>query len=192
MYRYITLGLLVLTLAGCDLFDPEVDEPEQFTSELRVIPSRGVDEVLYGQSYLNVVDVLGEPDSGISTEMPLVGERTWLYIKYREGIYSGLTVYFIEQLDDPSSSILHPVDWFSMDTLYTGKAYDGIGIGSTLEEIVAAYGTAVRVDTLDLLGSTLDCYYCYEGKQLQLTTVDNVVTNMIVGYLKQVITNPCN
>lgn len=192
MRCYLTAGLLMLMLTGCDLFNPEVDKPDEFTDELRVIPSIGVDGVLYGESYPNVVAVLGEPDSSISVNASVVGERTWLFIKYREGVYAGLSIYFIEHLDVPYSGIVHPVDWFSMDTLYTGKAYDGIGIGSTLEEIVSAYGTAVRIDTLNQSGSTLDCYFCYGDKQLQLTTVDSVVTNMIVGYLKLVTTNPCN
>ena len=73
MYRHLIVGLLVLMFTGCDLFDPEVDKPEEFTDELRVIPSRGVDEVLYGESFTNVIGILGEPYGGLST---LEGERS--------------------------------------------------------------------------------------------------------------------
>jgi hypothetical protein len=142
-----------------------------FSDKVRIIPSKGVDGVKFGDTVKDVVSLLGESDYGGHADG---WDRSWVTKTYIKGKYAGLKVYFINKTGNDG-----PVDIFLMDSLYIGKTAEGIGLGSTVEEVKSAYGNPAKTQPS---GSWLDYFYYFEDRKFELMTKDGVIKRMSLGY----------
>jgi hypothetical protein len=113
-----SLPALLLLLAGCKLFMSETDDS-------RIILTRGIDGVHFGDSRETVEAKFGKPGS-IGTGS---GLRAWYIYVYSEGPQAGLQVRFAYNPDNTFG----PVDYLVVRLPFEGKTKHGIGIGSKLE-----------------------------------------------------------
>lgn len=124
----ILLGLL---LAGCIELSPQEEQA-------RIIPGVSVDGVRFGMSWEEVVGLLGE-GYGIGA-YDAAGEAGYI-LGYNSGAHSGFACYI------PSRAKIRPdfgpVTGIELREPYTGKTKEGIGIGSTTEEVRTAWGPPV-------------------------------------------------
>jgi hypothetical protein len=119
-----------------DVTEPP-EPPEMATDQLQPVLSVGLGPVQFGMSKEQVIALLGEPDRSEAGGMALY------YLKSK-----GLQV-----LIDPQRGV-RVIDCWSKDypnapsglITFAGKTKDGIGMGATREQIVAAYGEPDRTD----------------------------------------------
>jgi len=117
---------------------PPPPPPSTADDQLQPIPGVGLGPIKFGMSKEEVIAVLGQPDRAEAAGMALY------YLKSK-----GLQV-----LIDPQRGV-RAIDCWSKDypqappeiNTFTGKTKEGIGMGATREEIIAAYGEPDRTDT---------------------------------------------
>jgi hypothetical protein len=125
--------LLGLLAAGCiDL------SPEQEQEQARIIPGVSVDGVKFGMSWEEVAGLLGE-GYGIGA-YDAAGESGYI-LGYYTGPYAGFACYIPSRAKIRPD--LGPVTRIDLGESYTGKTKEGIGIGSTTEEVRGAFGPPV-------------------------------------------------
>jgi hypothetical protein len=123
------LGLLV---AGCVDLGPEGEPADE---QARLIPGVSVDGVKLGMSWEEVVGLLGE---GYTIGAYDASPESGYILGYRSGPHSGFACYI------PSRAKVRP-DWgpvvrIKLGPSYTGTSSEGVGIGSTQEEVRRALG----------------------------------------------------
>jgi hypothetical protein len=120
--------LLVLLLVGlafgaCDLAGEEAND------EGRIVPGRSVDGVPLGADTLQARSALGLPNAV---------ERGSGYVIYRylQGRHAGFSIHFgmteFRQHDGTTS--------FALSSPYGGRTREGVGIGSTRDAVMEAFG----------------------------------------------------
>jgi hypothetical protein len=125
----LLLGLLTLflaALAGCGKKAAE-DEP---ADKLIIEASVGIGPVQFGVSQEKVIEHFGRPDKIFEGKVTKLS-----YVRSR-----GLTFAFDAELGMQEISCWSEGMLPSRVTTFAGKTKEGIGIGATQEEIVAAYG----------------------------------------------------
>lgn len=168
MIRRICLAAaLLVTVAGCD----SVEEPPSW-DEARIQP-RGVDGAEFGMKASQVIELLGPPAGGGWGD----GERSWKILHFNAP--PGLTFFFPEVWDD-STFVLGGLDLIYVESPYEGRTSEGIGIGSALKEVEAAYG---KPDWTSGKQQSPNIAYCIEGRTLYFNfdTFDTLRT-IALGY----------
>ncbi|MHC4061341.1 MAG: hypothetical protein ACYSUC_11235 [Planctomycetota bacterium] len=126
------------TLPKTNDVTPPPPPPVTVDDQLQPIPGVGLGKVKFGMAKEQVTALLGEPDRIEAGGMALYYLRS-----------KGLQI-----LIDPGRGV-RAIDCWSKDypnaphemTTFAGKTEEGIGIGATREQIVAAYGEPDRTDT---------------------------------------------
>jgi hypothetical protein len=147
-------------------------EPD-FSNKVRIIPSKGVDGIEFGYTAKDVVSLLGETEYGSDIDGIT---RSWISKNYIQGKYAGLYVVFINKAGNDQYG---PVDFFVIDPPYSGKTAEGIGIGSTVEDVNSIYGEPAKIHPT---GSWLSYIYYFKGKEFELMTKDGVIKRMSLGF----------
>jgi hypothetical protein len=150
--------LLCLLAAGCIDLSPEEEQA-------RIIPGVSVDGVRLGMSWEEVVGLLGE---GYSIGAYDAASESGYILGYLSGPHSGLACYI------PSRAKIRPdfgpVISIELREPYAGRTKEGIGIGSTTEDVRGAFGPPVsfiedhgvpEYDRYWFSGKGLTFYYAY-------------------------------
>ena len=151
-----------------------------------VVPGLSVEGIRLGDSRETVERILGKPYGGGIADGRF---RAWGVSTYREGTEERLSIYFIE-----TAKGFGPVDAISAGPAYTGKTREGIGIGSLLTQVRAAYG---RPDTSLLPPgepTRIVDLYCLNSHRFEIHYLDGVVSGFSIGYyvpMPQDPLNPC-
>ena len=153
MKQRLFLFLFLPFLACADL------GPEE--GEARLIPGVSVDGVRFGVSWEEVVQLLGEGYRIGSTDGAV---HSGYILGYRTGEHSGLSIYFPEWSE--FGGAWGPVIRIGIDESYTGKSREGVGIGSTREEMRAAFGDPESFSDHD--GSPYTDNYSMNGRKIVL------------------------
>jgi len=138
------LTLCLAALAGCG----EKAAEEEPTEELIIEALVGIGPVQFGTPQNQVIEHFGEPDrifEGKVTKLNYVASR-------------GLSFAFDAELGLQEISCWSEGMLPSRITTFAGKTKEGIGIGATQEEIVAAYGQPDRTST-DAKGVVENLHY---------------------------------
>ena len=139
-----------------------------------VVPGLSVDGVRLGDSREAVERALGKPSNGGVADGLY---RAWGVYGYWEGSEERLSIYFLE-----SANGYGPVDAISAGPAYKGRTREGIGVGSALAEVHAAYGhpdtslvsSDEHVKVVDL--------YCMNNHRFEIHYLDGVVSCFSIGY----------
>lgn len=143
-------GLLVLTVfvigffcVGCKKTPNEVSgteveysqTPKGNTEDLLIRPGIGVGNVQFGMTIQQMKDVLGEPDV-----TPLTGEKSHMYMALGIEIVTrdGVTISTI--LCGNPSGKKEPPEFKTMEEACKFKTVEGIGIGSSVDQVFKAFG----------------------------------------------------
>ena len=127
----LTVPLVVLT--GCGKKTNEEELPDELTIE----PLVGIGPAKFGMSKDEVIEHFGQPDrifEGEVTKLNYVPSRGLVFVVDAE--------LGMNEIGCWSDGMLP-----SRITTFSGKTKEGIGIGATQEEIVAAYGQPDRTST---------------------------------------------
>lgn len=134
----LLLSLLMVSLLALVSCAKKVDEDESH-DEIIIEPLVGIGPVQFGMSKDQVIEHFGRPDK-------VMAEGTKLNYVSSKGlgftVDSELGLQMIQCWSDNWPTEL-PFDV----TTFTGRTKEGIGIGATQEEIVAAYGQPDRTGT---------------------------------------------
>lgn len=150
--------------AGCR---KQVEGPEG-------VASARIDGVALGDTRERVEALLGEPDlGGVADGL----YRSWFQFSYLKGPHAGLTVLLLDE-----GQGFGPVDVLEVAIPYDGRTKEGIGLGSTVEEVHAAYGLP-RVTQPLREGRTMDLY-CFGDKELEIHSGDGRVETIATKYFK--------
>lgn len=124
----VLLLLVCASLLSCADLGPEGEAP-------RLIPGSSVDGVQFGMSWEEVVRLLGGGYAfGSFDGVPFSGT----ILGYLTGEHAGLSMWFPEWGEIPST--WGPVIAIEVNESYSGKTREGVGIGSTREQVRAAFG----------------------------------------------------
>lgn len=78
-----------------------------------------------------------------------------------------------------------PVDLLTISAPFDGKTKEGIGIGSTVNEVTSAYGEPTAIYNNNSTDEGAYIYvYCINNKRLQIGFKENAITVMGLGYYK--------
>ena len=129
----LCLGMLCLiTLISCS---KKVDEEAQ-ADELIIEPLVGIGPAKFGMSKEDVVKFLGQPDKILADGAKLQ------YVSSRGLSFTVDPEHGLQEIGCWSEGMLP-----SRVTTFAGRTKEGIGIGASKEEIVAAYGQPDRTST---------------------------------------------
>lgn len=158
---------LLLILSGCGLFGTEKEETNARISV------EGVDGVRFGDTLAEVRRKLGPP----TTVGYIDGSfRSWYHNYYQSGPHAGLRIAFFVGFGEPDSLI--PADLFAVLPPFQGKTAEGIGIGSTTEELRNAWG---EPELLRVPNDTL-MYYCMGTRDATIVIEEDTVAFFYFGY----------
>ena len=132
------LSLLMVSLLALVSCAKKVDEDES-RDELIIEPLVGIGSVQFGTSVIELIEHFGQPDK-------VMAEGTKLNYVSSKGL--GFTVdseLGLQMIQCWSNN--WPTELPFAVTTFTGRTKEGIGIGATQEEIVAAYGQPDRTGT---------------------------------------------
>lgn len=134
----LLLSLLMVSLLALVSCAKKVDEDES-RDELIIEPLVGIGPVRFGMSKDRIIEHFGQPDK-------VMAEGTKLNYVSSKGlgftVDSELGLQMIQCWSDN-----WPTELPFAVTTFTGRTKEGIGIGATQEEIVAAYGQPDRIGT---------------------------------------------
>lgn len=143
-------------LVGVPLEKLRTPTPEE-VKKLVIKPGVGIGDVKFGMARDQIVEVLGEPDSTLHG----------MYLNYAS---LGLQLVLVGREPDKLGLIIaNPMDFDALARNdFPGRTDQGIRIGSTREEVIAAYG---QPDTPDDAGySELELQFSFvDGKVSQIT-----------------------
>ena len=129
------LSLLMVSLLALVSCAKKVDEDES-RDELIIEPLVGIGSVQFGTSVIELIEHFGQPDK-------VMAEGTKLNYVSSKGL--GFTVdseLGLQMIQCWSDNL--PKELPFAVTTFTGRTKEGIGIGSTREQIVAVYGQPDR------------------------------------------------
>lgn len=140
-----------------------------------IVPGVCIDGVKLGDSREQVEELMGKPhSSGLA-----------------DGLYRGWTTYYYKP-DDTEGTGLNisfiyptgPVDMFIGQKPYNGKTPEGIGIGSTLDDVKAAYGEPEDIPSDVIVDGAhhLQYTYCFHSTKFNIGMDDGVVVGFFMGY----------
>ena len=134
----LLLSLLIVSLLALVSCAKKVDEDES-RDELIIEPLVGIGPVRFGMSKDQVIEHFGQPDK-------VMAEGTKLNYVSSKGlgftVDSELGLQMIQCWSDN-----WPTELPFAVTTFTGRTKEGIGMGSTREQIVSAYGQPDRTGT---------------------------------------------
>ena len=158
----LMVPLVVLT--GCGKKTTEDELPDKLTIE----PLVGIGPVRFGMSKYEVMEHFGQPDrifQGEVTKLNYVPSRGLVFVVDAE--------LGMNEIGCWSEGMLP-----SRITTFAGKTKEGIGIGATQEEIVAAYGEPDRTSTgSKALVESLH----YDKLQAKFTLMEGRLMSMILN-----------
>jgi len=128
-----SLALCLAALAGCGKKAGEDEPPDKFVIE----PLVGIGPVQFGMSKAEVIEHFGQPDriyEGQLTKLSYVASRGLNFVVDAE--------LGLQEIGCWSEGMLP-----SRVTTFAGSTKEGIGIGASQEEMVAAYGQPDRTST---------------------------------------------
>lgn len=163
--------ILLFAAAGCDSGTDTLS-----IEEAARISTAGVDGVRFGDTPEEVIEKLGPYDSfSISDGF----YRSWSHYDYSEDGFVVLSIGFAEGPDPTGSSGLVPsvVDYFSMHRSYPGTTRKGIGIGSTLDELIEAYGEPAHV-----VSNRTSYTFCLGSRAFEVAIRADTVAAIHFGY----------
>ena len=134
--QWITFPILlvpIVLLLSCEkCLEPSIDDNEQDDSR---ITSISIDGVKLGDSQEEVLTLLGNANkTGIICGIG----PSWYIWGYDEGPHSGLSILFVEMINN-TSTICGPVVGITVSGSYTGTTTEGIGIGSKISDVHKFY-----------------------------------------------------
>lgn len=158
-------------------FDAEIDEslfglgpsqePEDVNEDLFIIqPGVGMGELLFGADQAEITEILGEPDFMLGDELY---QYTGLVVVAREG-----NIYSFQCGDAKGPGTRHSEQC-------PCRTAEGIGVGSSEQEIIAAYGEPTHRST----NRQGDARIGYRSKGMGLLLRDDKVYLMSFGVPKQ-------
>ncbi|MFB0524513.1 MAG: hypothetical protein ACETVZ_03165 [Phycisphaerae bacterium] len=161
LFSLVTLCLLAL--AGCGRKEGK-DEPRD---TLIIEPLAGIGSVKFGMSKDEVIEHFGWPDRTYP------GDKTKLsYVASRGLTFAVDAELGLEEIGCWSEGMLP-----SRVTTFAGRTKEGIGIGATREEIVAAYGQPDRT-TSDAKEVTQNLHY--DKLQAKFSLLEGKLRSMIL------------
>ena len=170
-HRLIVLTLLfgvVLAAPGCDQADPLITDAR--------ITEDGIDGVKFGDTIIDIRRILGDPQVISHLDGSL---RSWYGAGYTQGDYAGLTVYSINVAGQADTTV--PVDAFAIRAPYSGMTVDGVGVGSTLDEVVESFGDPKLIrmpnDTL--------YYFCMGIRDVEVRIRSDTIATMSYGFFER-------
>ncbi len=156
----VPLGVLI----GCGKKTAEDESPDKLTIE----PLVGIGPLKFGMSKDEVMEHFGQPDrifEGKVTKLNYVPSRGLVFVVDAE--------LGMNEIGCWSEGMLP-----SRITTFAGKTKEGIGIGATQEEIVAAYGQPNRTSTgAKELVETLH----YDKLQARFTLMEGRLMSMVLN-----------
>ncbi len=158
----LTVPLVVLT--GCRKKTTEEELPDELTIE----PLVGIGPVRFGMSKDEVMEHFGQPDrifEGKVTKLNYVPSRGLSFVVDTE--------LGMNEIGCWSDGMLP-----SRITTFSGRTKEGIGIGATQEEIVAAYGQPDRTSTRS--GVPFESLH-YDKLQAKFTLNEGRLMSMILN-----------
>lgn len=150
------------------------DSLENNFGDGRIIPGKSIDGVELGDSRETVILKLGE--SSTSGGLTDGIYRAWYTDEYVKGPSAGLEVSYIE-LENQAG----PADMIGVLSPYNGKTKEGIGIGSTFNDVRKIYGTPDHTYSKPAEQFVFDSY-CFSGKHLEIHYKRDTVITMSIGY----------
>lgn len=145
----------------------------------RIIPGVSIDGVRLGDLPETVEREFGKVPYGS-------GEggfgKAWFIGWYRDGPHAGLKIFYIDLLFLGQPSQAGPVDKIVVQAPYEGKTEKGIGIGSSVSQLHAAYGAPFEVWTSDNYLHGQD-FYCTGDIWLEYNFQDSIVISIAMGVL---------
>jgi hypothetical protein len=138
-----------------------------------IVLGKGIEGIILGDSKDVVEQKIGKPSVKGWTDGIY---RSWLNYEYSEGPHAGLSINFID-----NNNNYGPVDELEVGSPYSGKTKDGIGIGSSLNNVHSIYGKPKNI-LLQPEQHWIADFYCFGGKKLEIHYVDSIVTTISIGY----------
>jgi len=149
-YLFILLSTLFLFSCGSDDPEPEIDN-------ILIIPGIGITDVSLGDTGQDLFDAYGTTqDSYVS-----FGDDYNHFLLY---LSTGLNFY-LEPYPSEELDLTKPVIRINISSPSTAKTAEGIGIGSTMAEVKAAYGDPI---SSSIFGDA------YDGMTIDYDTTDIV------------------
>lgn len=139
-FLFTAFLLLVLCFSSCGE-DTTVDPVDPFVPELKLIPGQGIDNLKIGDLGSKVKIELGdgyEPFVNVGNS----GNATYNYFSASKGVDIIFGQYSSGDFDIDTL----PIKSFYLFDDFVGMTEEGIKIGSTKVEVVAAYGEPDEVD----------------------------------------------
>jgi hypothetical protein len=146
---------------GCEEEVKSLNEEEIYDNNARIIPFFWIDSVILGMQYEQAVKIYGISNCQIDWDGVHASGHGF---KYLDGQYTGLTVLF----NDSKSGI--PVYSISVESPYSGKTKEGIGIGSSLNFVRSVFGPPDKINA-----NIPTDVYIKKGRTFNLTYKDSIV-----------------
>jgi hypothetical protein len=171
------LAAAALILASCNITGN--DKSPKCRPGL-IVPGECIDGVKLGDSRERVERLLGKPTSSGWADGPYRAWRTYIY-KPQGSDGLGLFISFLYQGEDQPWG---PVDAIRVFEPYTGKTREGIGIGSTLNEVLKAFGEPEHIlESISGDGYRQANYtWCYGTTKFTVGTLQDTVQVIFMGH----------
>lgn len=178
-FLLVAITAASLLLYSCNLVNSSSDDRGGVGI---IVPGESIDGIKLGDSKEKVVELLGEPTT-ISWADGF--DRSWRGYHYlppgeKEG--SGFMVLFILEEGDA----LGPVDYLRAGEPYEGQTTEGIRIGSTVSEVIAAHGEPDHFSEVEWVNefgeetSQSSIVYCIDSKYFSFSGRDGVVGGIVI------------
>jgi len=175
---YLYVVFIAFLTISCSIVGSKEDKDECKPGV--IIPGECFEGVRLGDTLDRVEEILGKP----------------VTIGWAEGIYRGWIVYVYKPQGTAGIGLeisfimleenkpWGPVDAIISGELYTGRTIKGIGVGSTFEEVLTAYGEPDhRQEYLDGHGEFQGNYiWCYGTIRFVISVRDELVRSFFMGY----------
>lgn len=154
-------------LTTCDI-QKSVDP---INMQARIIPGSSVDGICLGNYLETAEEILGTATYYGSGD----GLRSWTYYHWPNTDYEGLSVGFIVTIDNRGG----PADYLEVIAPYNGTTYEGIGIGTHMQDVFRAWGDPEILN--DNSPYSIGYTYCFEETRFYLNFRDSLVKFISMG-----------
>jgi len=169
---FVVIGLFCL---GCEKAPNEVSKgteeeysqpPKENLEDLLIRPGIGVGKIQFGMTVKQMKDLLGEPDV-----TPLTGNKSHMYISRGIEIVTRDEATISTVICGNPSGMKEPPEFKAMEEACKFKTVEGIGIGSSEDQVLKAFGQPT-----ERKGNTLK----YKDKHMSICLTDGKVVGVVV------------
>jgi hypothetical protein len=145
--------------------EEEYSQPSKgYTEDLFIRPGIGVGKIQFGMTVQQMKDILGEPDV-----TPLTGDKSHMYMALGIEIVTRDEATISTVICGNPSGMKEPPEFKAMEEACKFKTVEGIGIGSSEDQLLKAFGQPT-----ERRGNTLK----YKDKRMSISLTDGKVVGI--------------